>query len=384
MTENTEQRCPVITTDASDPNRKIVIVPEENADALTEKERVDYYDHRKRFLLWLLNVGKEPEQGEGYSPYTVVNTGYKTAQFDRAVWCDYDRYKFPPTSDDAARYFEDVIYRDISNRTKAKHKECLERYFRWLSQHFDVEAWESEASFSSSGGGNNPRDYLSKEERHRVRQAALRHGDIPAYDNLDAEDRNRWESYVARVLDKPAEDISKAEWQQVDGWKITSMVYVSLDIGLRPVEVGRAKVPWFNTDEGVVVIPKSESAKNSNNWRVPITEQTANVVDRWLQERQMYDRYAESDRMWLTNHGNPYGSKSLRGILLTLCEDAGINTTHRSISWYSIRHSVGTMMTGERDLAATKKVLRHEDTRTTMKYDQVPDDELRDAMNKMG
>jgi hypothetical protein len=41
-------------------------------------------------------------------------------------------------------------------------------------------------------------------------------------------------------------------------------------------------------------------------------------------------------------------------------------------------------MTKERDLAATKSQLRHKAPKTTMKYDQVPVEDRRDALDKMG
>ena len=54
------------------------------------------------------------------------------------------------------------------------------------------------------------------------------------------------------------------------------------------------------------------------------------------------------------------------------------------MSWYAIRHSVGTYMTREEDLAATQAQLRHKSKKTTMQYDQVPVEDRRDALNRMG
>jgi integrase len=54
------------------------------------------------------------------------------------------------------------------------------------------------------------------------------------------------------------------------------------------------------------------------------------------------------------------------------------------MSWYSIRHSVGTWMTREEDLAAAQAQLRHKRPETTMKYDSAPPDDRRDALDRMG
>lgn len=131
-------------------------------------------------------------------------------------------------------------------------------------------------------------------------------------------------------------------------------------------------------------IPHEESSKNSDNWTVSITDRTAEALDRWLDERENYSRYDGTDALWLTTHGNPYGSQSLGRLLTRLCGRAGIETENRDLTWYAIRHSVGTLMTRERDLAATKAQLRHKSVKTTMKYDNVPVEDRREALNRMG
>lgn len=88
--------------------------------------------------------------------------------------------------------------------------------------------------------------------------------------------------------------------------------------------------------------------------------------------------------LWLTSQENPSGSKSLRRLLHRLCDVAGIATATRETSWYAICHSVGTYVTKERDLAAAEGQLRHENAKTTMKYDQVPVEDRRDALDRLG
>lgn len=53
------------------------------------------------------------------------------------------------------------------------------------------------------------------------------------------------------------------------------------------------------------------------------------------------------------------------------------------MSWYAIRHSVETYMTREEDLAAAQAQLRHKSEQTTMKYDQTPVEDRKDALNRM-
>jgi len=69
---------------------------------------------------------------------------------------------------------------------------------------------------------------------------------------------------------------------------------------------------------------------------------------------------------------------------MRLCEIAGIGTEDRQMSLYTIRHSVGTYMASEGSLGAVQAQLRHRCEETTMKYDQTPVEERRDALERMG
>ncbi|ELZ47893.1 site-specific recombinase xerd [Halorubrum coriense DSM 10284] len=327
-----------------DDGRSLKIVPETNREELNEKQLVDYVGYRRRWIKWLREQGKHPQKREGYSDYTVYETAYKSARFDRWVWADEDRYTIPPTGEHASEYIDDdVVYRDVSNSTKGKIEEALTRYMRWVAQTSHVAEWEHDQLFSS-GGGDAPRDYLTRRERRLVREQAL------------------------------AED---------DGWKIASIVCVSLDAGLRPVEVGRARTEWVDIVNRVLRIPREDSSKNADNWRVSITSRTATALENWLEEREDIDKYADTDALWLTRESTTYNSRALARLLRRLFDEADIEAGGRDVTWLAIRHSTGTYMTQERDLAATQAQLRHQSAQTTLKYDQVPPEQRRDALDKM-
>lgn len=113
-------------------------------------------------------------------------------------------------------------------------------------------------------------------------------------------------------------------------------------------------------------------------------DRTATALERWIDGRADHPRYEDTDKLWLTRHGNRYGSNELSRILRDLCDRAEISYENRQMSWYAIRHSVGTHMTKERDLAATQAQLCHESVKTTLKYDNVPVEDRRDALDNMG
>jgi integrase len=190
--------------------------------------------------------------------------------------------------------------------------------------------------------------------------------------------------FVAEKANKAVDSLGVDDWKQTPSWMYTSLVWASLDAGFRPAEVEKAKTSWVDVDNAVLRIPKDESTKNEDNWSVSIRADTAEALENWIHERSHYPKYDDTELLWLTDRGNPYGDRQLGRLIRTLCDRAGIDYENRKMSWYSIRHSVGTYMTREEDLAATKQQLRHKRAETTMKYDQAPPDDRRKALDKMG
>jgi len=152
-------------------------------------------EYWKWFLSWLFNIGKDPESAEGYSPYTVYGTNYWTARFDRWVWNRHDGYHIPPSYEDAKAYLQELAYSDKSQTVKRKAQEGLRRYSRWLSHEHGHDKWEFEYSFD--GSGNQPRNYLTRDERRQIRRAALEEGSIPSYESLTVAEREQWGDYIA-------------------------------------------------------------------------------------------------------------------------------------------------------------------------------------------
>jgi integrase len=178
--------------------------------------------------------------------------------------------------------------------------------------------------------------------------------------------------------------VSPADWERANGWRFPALIWTSLDAGLRPIEVERARTGWVDLDNSVLRIPKEQSSKNVEHWVVGLTDRTADALDRWLDERRAQQRSDDTDRLWLTNHGNPWSSATLSRLIDRVAEVAGIDHENRQLTWYSIRHSVGTYMAREEDLAAAQTQLRHKSPETTMKYDQTPVEDRQDALNRMG
>lgn len=362
---------------------EVTIVPEPSENYLNQRQELDYRSHRKQCLEWLLAIGKEPEKAQGYALATVKGRAYRMDQFYRWVWDTRGGYTVNVSHDDADDWLYYLAKEDNSNAHNNNCRKALLMLYKWREYELGCEPWEPEISFARNSGTTTPRDYLTLEERSKVREAALEYGSVPEYDYLTPEDRSRWKAYLAQRFEKPKSEVSRADWDRANGWKIPSLVSAGLDAALRPIEVKRASVDWVDTENGVLRIPKEDSAKNEGNWIVSLQTRTAEMLNRWLKERSARSKYDETDALWLTREGNRFGSSSLKYILERCCDIADVSTDNRSLSWYSIRHSTGTYMTREEDLAAAQTQLRHKSPESTMKYDQTPVEDRKNALERM-
>lgn len=362
---------------------EVTLITEPTEQMLNKRQLLDYRTHRRKCLEWLLAVGKDPEAAEGYAFQTVTNRAYRMDIFYRWVWEEDGQYTTNVTHNHADDWLYHLAHLDKSNAHKDNCRKALQMLFKWREYEHNLSPWEPELSFSTKSNTSTPRDYLTESERKQIREAALEYGAIPRYKDLAPQDRSRWRSYLAQRFEKPKTEVSQDDWSRANGWKIPSLVWVSLDAGLRPIEVERAVTSWVDIENSVLRIPKEESSKNHDHWIVGLKDKTSEILSRWLSERNARKMYDNTNRLWLTREGNPYQSAALKYVLGRLCDIAGIETDGRSLSWYAIRHSTGTYMTREEDLAATQAQLRHKSPETTMKYDQVPVEARRDALNRM-
>jgi len=359
------------------------IISMETQQELSEKQLLDFRSHKRDILRWLATFGKNPDKGEGYSDTTIEQLTYQLGSFYRWVWEQGGQYTTKVTPDHADAYMKEIAYGDTTNGHKSTVMKCLKRLFKYR-RHELGENTEWDPDFSFSEPHSKPQDYLTADERQAIREAALEYGSVPAYNSLSPEERDEWKAHLAQRFDKPKSEVGPTDFERANGWKFASLTWASLDTGFRPIEVKRARVPWVDVDNKTIRIPREDSSKNDENWTVAISDRTAEALKRWLHERENYERYSDTDALWLTREGNPYGRQALRRLLHRLCEIADISVENRQMSWYTIRHSVGTYMAREEDLAAAASQLRHKNPETTMKYDQAPVDDRRNALDRMG
>lgn len=355
----------------------VVLISDPAREQLTNRQQIAYKTHREDLVDWLAYEGKNPEMLEGYAKDTYTVYANIICRFHRYVWQQEGKYTLTLSHGHADSFLKEHVRNDeYSDSYKHNTKLALKAYYRFVDNE-----WNPSIKIKSTSGSVQPKAFLTDEERGKLREAVLEYGSVPAYAGLTPEKRREWKRELARRFGKTLDQVGQEDWDRANGYKYPSIVYTSLDAGLRPVEVGRATVNWIDKDNPTIHIPVEESSKNKDNWSVSIRPDTHTYLLKWVEERRLYDKYEDTDQLWLTRHDNPYRSNALQVLLDNLQEIAGID---RHLTWYAIRHSTGTYMAREEGLAAAQSQLRHKRTETTMKYDNVPLEDRRDALNRMG
>jgi len=261
----------------------IVVIPERSEKALNQRQLEDYRQHRENLIKWLTHLGKDPEKAEGYSYDTARQRSYKIDKFLRWVWTQEDQYTLKPTVEHADEYCKELVYEEYSNTHKTAVQKAVKTLFKYLNheKNHSIE-WEPEIKFTNGGSQTHQiRDFLTGDERRKIKNAVLKHGSIPHYNSLTPEERDKWKQHLAQRFEKPKDQITESDWERANGWKYPSIVYASMDAGFRPKEVGRAKVSWLDLENQVLRIPKEDSTKNTDNWIVALSERTTNILEKW-------------------------------------------------------------------------------------------------------
>lgn len=365
--------------------RGIVLLTDKAREYLNPKQAIAYTEFRRNLAEWLLTLGKNPRKAEGYSYDTAANRMNRLDLFYRWVWDDQRRYVQDITTEHADAWMRHLAKQEMKESSKCNYQKAVKALFKWQreARNRDIE-WEPEIEYSDPSATYQPREYLTAEDRRKLREAAMSYGSIPHYNSLSPEERRRWKTRLAQRLQKPKSEVSKQDFLDANSFKYTSMIYTALDAGFRPCEIERANVQWVDLDNGVLRIPEDESSKSRDNWIVPLKPETVSILERWLEERAALEKYDGRDALWLTQQRNRYNRNSFRrSVFQKIAIEAGLDLENRDLTPYSIRHSTATYIAKEADLATAAKQCRHKSRQTTQKYAHSSVSRQEDAVNKI-
>jgi integrase len=334
----------------------------------------DYEQFKVEFLEWLLTEGKDEYRREGYSESTVITTHYKVEETYRWLWERDEDYTKNLMPEDATELIDFLMKRTPHpDQYVATFEKSIRRLFRFLRDQKgrDIPEWEHDIPIDPSrGSGSARKDRFYPNEMNELYETALKTNSVKSYHNknMSSRERENLKITLAQRFGKPKSEIAPEDFKRANSWKIPSMIAVTSDTGLRPIEVGRAKVSWMNLNRKVMVVPKDEATKNDDYWECKLSSKTVDALDHWLNERESYDLYDDHDELWLTRNGNPYNAQSLNPMLNKLLDVSSVNEQERSLSWYSFRHGVASMWAEEKGIYEARNQLRHKDIETTLRY----------------
>lgn len=252
-----------------------------------------------------------------------------------------------------------------SESSKRKFSNTLSKYFEWRHDIGEIPAeWNPRVSFSENN--HESADKLNFEERWKIREESMQYGSIPSYYEVSEAERDRINGLVAQRVGKPKSDVTREDWLKSDqSRKVGSLIAVTLEVGLTPIEIQEARINWYDPQRNVFTIPEEFASKERTTDTLPLTENTGDVLSEWIQERRHLEAYDGTTRLWLNNADNPYKSASLCYLVRRLCDEADIPRENRKIVWYSLRHNLGKSMEEVDSLSQASDQLRHSSMETT-------------------
>jgi len=325
------------------------------------------------FYAWMQTKGKNPKKQEPLSPSLSENYHARIDQIFRFVIQRTQPSDQTVLTHEEADLIIQWLTRDeiqkqngdpYSETSKRKFANAMKKYFEWGHHQKDAKKWRPRIKFSD--GEHENADRLNFEERWKVMQTAKEYGSLPSYYETSEQEREKLKSLVAQRLGKPKEQVTKKDWDRADmSAKVGSLVGVTLETGLIPIEIERARTDWYDPQRNLIKITKEDAGKDRPTTELPLTETTGELLREWLQERRLYEKYDGTNHLWLNRDGNPYNSKNLCYLLRRLCEEAGIEHENRKIVWYSLRHNMGQSIVDTSDLSEAHDQLRHDHIGTT-------------------
>ncbi|MGD9552331.1 MAG: tyrosine-type recombinase/integrase [Candidatus Caldatribacteriota bacterium] len=150
--------------------------------------------------------------------------------------------------------------------------------------------------------------------------------------------------------------------------------------GLRVSEVVNLSIDDLDLKKGYIYV---QQGKNSKDRYVPIDEETATWLKRWLEIKP------ESEYLFCTLSGGKLSDRYLREVCYRISEKAGVyvNDNHKKkkVNPHVLRHTYATELLEEGfNIREVQQVLGHENLNTTMIYTAVRPESLAMKIKRRG
>jgi len=372
--------------DESDTNVEAEFLSPASVQQLNIQQRQIFGQVWQELIEYLRTRGKSPDRHEGYENSSVRPIARRIFQVFAYVWAT-EAVTFEISRSQANHFLEelnrDTITTDqgcgYNESSKRKISDALRAYFRFRN----IE-WDPPIGFSDEDPILDS-DPFTRTERERLFSASLEYNSPPKYKNVDPDERDRWNTYLAQELGKLKEKIGPSDWKELRrSWKIPSLLSASLDCGLRAALVGGLTVGLVDLDTGQIRVPPDVAVKNNQEWIIELSKRSNSALGKWIDQRDRKTKYDDSSHIWLNRKGNPYESGTLNTLLDNLMETAEIDRDERRLTWHSIRHSTGMYVYNqEQDLELVAEILRQKSLAAAKRYAHPTPETKRDVIESI-
>lgn len=354
------------------------LVSQKTKDALGNDLWIPIAVERQFFYEWMQERGKAPTTGKGLSDSASANYVRRLDQIQRALWQEFGHNQVVITPNHATTFIDLLESNEFRTQdgepyggnSKRKFVNTIQKYAAWKARESDADEWaewEPRKTFGQSSYDSS--DIFDLEEFGRLSEAAKRLNELPDYHETTPEERDEINARLAQRFHKPKSCVGPEDWDhEENSAKIPSLVMTAQDLGLPPIEIHRATVNWPDMERGVLDIPEAQASKQRESNELSLSPPTQEHLAKWLDEREQYEKYADTDALWLNERGNRYTSDTLNDLLEKLCDEAGIDQNGRKITWYSIRRTSGTYLKEYDSLEMAGDLLRHGGLDTTREH----------------
>jgi hypothetical protein len=241
----------------------------------------EYEGFKIDFLEWLSRKGKNPFRGEGYADDTIKTTHYKIEKVYRWKWRESGEFTKEFTPEDAEAYIDTLVSETtLADREVRDFIKAIKRLFSWFDEAraTDYEWDYSKIDQLKQQGTSKRRHYFEEYELSELYDAAVEYGSLRSYHSISPTERDQLKEHLSQRFGKPKGEVSPDDFDRANSWKFPSLIAISIDLGLRPIEIERASTKWLRPTDQKVVIPRDESSKGNNPWECVLSPRASRAV----------------------------------------------------------------------------------------------------------
>ncbi|MDK1004077.1 tyrosine-type recombinase/integrase [Bacillus subtilis] len=191
----------------------------------------------------------------------------------------------------------------------------------------------------------------------------------PVRDDQQKEVRGLTDEEIGKIFNA-LDDRQFAEWRD----KV--LMYLMLDTGLRPEEAVSVHISQFDFRSMSVLVP-SQIAKNRKEREIPISREVGRMVRELYEEIRQY--FGEPDQVFMNAYGDPFTADAFRKRLNRMKVRLKLDELHP----HMFRHTFArNYLLNGGDIFTLQKILDHADIKTTRKYVQMSNADVKAQHNK--